>query len=257
MNFNLTKLPPRTKQKRTFGITMINDKGLGMAEAENMLSVASTHIDMVKLAFGTAMVSSHVKEKIKLYQSHNIDVFFGGLLFEAFVIRNQFEDYIKMVDEHEISLIEISDGDIDIPHQKKCEFIKTLSARGRVISEIGSKDNDKVKITPPYRWIELMQAELNAGSSYLVAEAKESGHEGLYRDSGEVRQGLVAEILTKVPAEKIIWEAPEKDQQLYFIKLLGCNANLGNIEPNDAIPLETMRLGLRSDSFDFFLNGNG
>ena len=124
---------------------------------------------------------------------------------------------------------------------------------GTVISEIGSKDQDKVKVTPPYQWIQLMQAELDAGSSYLIAEAKELGNVGLYRDSGEVREGLVEEILTKIPAEKIIWEAPGKDQQLYFIRLLGCNANLGNIHPSEVIPLETMRIGLRSDSFDLFL----
>jgi phosphosulfolactate synthase len=123
-----------------------------------------------------------------------------------------------------------------------------------VISEIGSQDKDKVKVTPPYKWIELMQAELDAGSSYVIAEAKETGKEGLYRNDGEVREGLVQEILTKIPFEKIIWEAPEKDQQLYFIKLLGCNANLGNILPKEIIPLEAMRLGLRGDSFDFFLN---
>ena len=123
-----------------------------------------------------------------------------------------------------------------------------------MISEIGSKDKDRVLITPPYKWIELIQQELNAGSSYIIAEAKESGTEGLYRDSGEVRQGLVEEILTKIPAEKLIWEAPQKDQQLFFIQRLGCNANLGNIHPSEVIPLEAMRVGLRSDSFNFFLD---
>ncbi len=254
MNFNLSQIPPRTQRPRSNGITMVSDKGLGITETENLLSVAAPHIDIIKLAFGTALVTPLLEEKLKIYQSHNIPVFFGGLLFEAFVIRNQFRDYIRLLDDFDIRFAEISDGAINISHQEKCDYIRMLAARGKVVSEIGSKDKDRVKITPPYKWIELMQAELDAGSEYVIAEAKESGNEGLYRNSGEVREGLVEEILTKIPAEKIIWEAPEKAQQLYFIKLLGCNANLGNIAPKEVIALESMRVGLRADSFDFFLN---
>jgi phosphosulfolactate synthase len=147
----------------------------------------------------------------------------------------------------------VSDGTINITHPQKCDYIRQFCKTATVISEVGSGDKDKIHITPPYRWIELMQAELDAGSRYVVAEAKESGTAGIYRDSGEVREGLVEEILNKIAAESIIWEAPKKDQQLYFIKLLGCNANLANISPAEVIALETMRVGLRADSFDFFL----
>ena len=254
MNFNLSQIPERTSQPRDFGITMVADKGLSISDIESLLSIASFHIDIVKLSFGTAMVTPLLKEKIKIYQSHKVPVFFGGLLFEAFVIRNQFDDYLRLHDECKISFAEISDGAINISHQEKCNYIRTLSERGTVLSEIGSKDKDKIKITPPYKWIELMQTELEAGSSFVIAEGKEAGRDGLYRNSGEVREGLVEEILTKIAAEKIIWETPEKEQQLYFIKLLGCNANLGNIEPKEVIALEAMRVGLRGDSFDFFLN---
>lgn len=257
MNFHLTNIPSRTQQPRTSGITMVNDKGLSLAETENMLSVASPHIDMVKLAFGTALVTPLLEEKVKIYQSCNIPVYFGGLLFEAFVIRNQFDDYLKLINQYDVSFVEVSDGAINISHEEKCEFIRTLSSARTVLSEIGSKDKDKIKVTPPYQWIKLMEAELNAGAAYIIAEAKEWGTEGLYRNSGEVREGLVQEILTKIPAEKIIWEAPGKEQQLYFIKLLGCNANLGNIEPKEVIALEAMRVGLRSDSFDLFLDHKG
>jgi phosphosulfolactate synthase len=254
MNFNLSKIPERTKQPRSGGLTIISDKGLGITETRNLLSVASSHIDMVKLAFGTAMVTPKLKEKIDLYQSHNVPVFFGGLLFEAFVIRNQFNDYVRLLDEYDITCVEVSDGAINIQHQDKCKYIDMLTKRATVISEIGSKDKDKVQVTPPYKWIELMQTELNAGATYVIAEAKETGTEGIYRNSGEVREGLVEEILTKVPAEKIIWETPGKEQQLYFITLLGCNANLGNIGPKEVIALEAMRVGLRGDSFDLFLD---
>jgi phosphosulfolactate synthase len=257
MNYNLTNIPERTARPRSFGLTVISDKGMSIAETENLLAVGRPYIDMVKLAFGTALVTPHIREKVKLYQSNNIPVFFGGLLFEAFVIRGQYNDYIKLLEEFELSFIEVSDGAISISHEEKCQYIKTLSQMGTVISEVGSKDKDKVKVTPPYQWINMMQAELDAGSAYLIAEAKESGTEGVYRNSGEVREGLVEEILTRIPGEKIIWEAPEKEQQLYFIRQLGCNANLGNIEPREVIPLETMRLGLRGDSFDLFLEHSG
>jgi len=254
MNFRLNQIPERTEKPRSNGLTVISDKGLSMAETENLLSIAGPYIDMVKLAFGTAFVTSHLREKLKLYQSLQIPVYFGGLLFEAYLIRNQIEDYIRLLREFDLSWVEISDGAVDISHEEKCRLITRFGETGNVISEIGSKDKDKVKITPPYKWIELMLAELEAGSSYVIAEAKETGTDGLYRDSGEVREGLVEEILTRVPADKIIWEAPEKDQQLFFVKRLGCNANLGNIAVNDIIALEAMRIGLRGDSFNFFLD---
>jgi phosphosulfolactate synthase len=253
MNFPLTQIPTRTQQPRKEGLTVISDKGLSLTEAANLLSVAAPYIDSVKLAFGTALVTPLLKEKIQLYQSYQLPVYFGGLLFEAYVIRNQLDDYLKLLEENQIKYIEVSDGAIHVSHEQKCDYIRQLSKLGTVISEVGSKDKDKVQVTPPYKWIQLMQAELEAGAAYIVAEAKETGTVGLYRDSGEVREGLVAEILTRIPAGKIIWEAPDKNQQLFFIKLLGCNANLANVSPSEVIALETMRIGLRSDSFEFYL----
>jgi phosphosulfolactate synthase len=236
---------------------MVNDKGLSLAEARNLVSVAAPYVDIVKLAFGTAFVSQDLAEKVRVYQQAGIKVYFGGLLFEAFVIRNQFPDFTRLLKEYAIDYIEVSDGSIDIPHEEKCGYIEKLSQIGTVLSEVGSKDKDREHITPPYRWIQLMKAELEAGASYIVAEARETGTVGLYRNSGEVREGLVQEILTKVPAEKIIWEAPQKDQQLYFLSLIGPNANLGNINPSEVIALESMRIGLRGDSFHLFLGDTG
>ena len=253
MNFHLTQMPERTARPRTHGLTMVNDKGLSVAEARNLVSGAGPHVDLVKLAFGTPLVTSGLKEKIQVFQDANIPVYFGGLLFEAFVIRNQFNDYLDLLKQYKISYIEVSDGSINIPHEEKCAYIEKLSKYGVVLSEIGSKDKDREHITPPYQWIKLMQAELQAGSSYIVAEARESGTVGIYRNSGEVREGLVQEILTKVPAEKILWEAPQKDQQLYFLQLIGANANLGNINPTEVIALEAMRVGLRGDTFELYL----
>jgi len=253
MNFHLKQMPERTRRPRSYGLTMINDKGLSLAEARNMVSGAYPHIDLVKLAFGTSLVTADLSGKLKVYRDAGIPVYFGGLLFEAFVIRNQFDDFVAMLKEYDITYIEVSDGSIDIPHSEKCGYIEKLSRLGVVLSEVGSKDKDREHITPPYQWIRLMQAELEAGASYIVAEARETGTVGLYRNSGEVREGLVQEILTKVPAEKILWEAPQKDQQLYFLNLIGANANLGNINPSEVIALEAMRVGLRGDTFHLYL----
>jgi phosphosulfolactate synthase len=252
MNFNLSQMPVRTAQPRVNGLTMVMDKGLSIQEVHNFLSVAKPHIDIVKLGFGTSYVTPNLKEKIELYQSHNIPIYFGGTLFEAFLIRNQFEDYINLLKQYGITHMEVSDGSITIPHTEKCGYIEKLTKYGVVLSEVGSKD--AAHIIPPYKWIELMAAELEAGSTYVIAEAREAGNVGIYRGSGEVREGLVQEILTKIPSEKIIWEAPQKAQQLYFLELIDCNVNLGNIAPNEVIPLETMRIGLRGDTFDFYLD---
>ncbi|HEY5369271.1 MAG TPA: phosphosulfolactate synthase [Hanamia sp.] len=252
MNFKLSQIPDRVKKPRTHGITMIMDKGLSIEEAKNLISAAHPHIDIIKLGFGTAYVTPNLREKIDLYQSFDIPVYFGGTLFEAFLIRNQFNDYIQLCKDFNISYVEVSDGSITIPHTEKCGYIEKLTKHGIVLSEVGSKD--ATNIMPPYKWIEQMQAELEAGATYVIAEAREAGNVGLYRDSGEVRQGLVNEILTKIPAEKILWEAPQKAQQLYFLELVGCNANLGNIAPSEIIALEAMRIGLRGDTFDLYLN---
>jgi phosphosulfolactate synthase len=251
-NFKLKQIPERFTKPRESGITMVMDKGLGLHEIENFLSVCGDSVDIVKLGFGTAYVTQNLEQKIKLYKQANVKVYFGGTLFEAFIVRNQFDDYLKMLEKFGLEHAEVSDGSIEMPHEVKLEYINKLSKHVTVLSEVGSKDVEK--IIPPYQWIELMKSELKAGAWKVIAEAREAGNVGVYRSSGEVREGLVQEILTKIPQEKIIWEAPQKAQQTYFIKLVGTNVNLGNIAPNEVIPLETLRLGLRSDTFTFFLN---
>ena len=252
MNFNLKQMPERTARPRTNGLTMIMDKGLGLDEVRNFLSTSLPYVDIVKLGFGTSYVTSNLKEKLAIYKEHNVPVYFGGTLFEAFIIRDQFQDYIDAIKEYGIDHVEVSDGSMDIDHKEKCKYISELAKHATVLSEVGSKDADH--IIPPYKWIELMRAELEAGSRYVIAEAREAGNVGIYRGSGEVREGLVQEILTQIPSEKIIWEAPQKAQQLYFLELLGANVNLGNIAPHEVIALEAMRIGLRGDTFHLYLN---
>jgi len=252
MNYTLNNLPERTKKPRQTGFTMAMDKGLSVREAEDFMSIASEHVDIVKLGWGTSFVTPNVQDKIKIYQDAGIPCYLGGTLFEAFIIRNQFDDYRKLLDKFGLQHAEVSDGSIDLEHDKKLDYIRKLSEQVTVLSEVGSKDADK--IIPPYMWIELMQKELDAGAWKVIGEAREGGNVGLFRSTGEVRSGLVQEILTKIPFEKIIWEAPLKAQQVWFIKLLGNNVNLGNIAPNEVIPLETIRLGLRGDTFLHFLH---
>ncbi len=252
MNYTLKSIPERTKKPRQFGYTMVMDKGLSPREVEDFLAVNADHVDIVKLGWGTSYVTPNLKDKLKIYEDAGIPVYFGGTLFEAFIIRNQFDDFRKILDKYNLSFAEVSDGSIELDHDLKCEYIAKLKEQVTVLSEVGSKD--VAKIIPPYQWISLMQKELDAGAWKVIGEAREGGNVGLFRDSGEVRQGLVEEILTKIPFEKIIWEAPKKEQQVWFIKLLGTNVNLGNIAPNELIPLETIRLGLRGDTFDFFLD---
>lgn len=252
MNFNLTQMPVRNPKPRKEGVTMVMDKGLTLQEAKWFVENAIPHVDMIKLGFGTAYVTPKLREKIEVYQSAGIPVYFGGTLFEAFLIRNQFNEYISLCKDYKIDYIEVSDGSISIPHAEKCGYIEKLSSFCTVLSEVGSKDAEH--IIPPYKWIELMRAELSAGSTYVIAEAREAGNVGIYRGSGEVREGLVQEILTQIPGEKILWEAPQKVQQLYFIELLGANVNLGNISPSEIVALEAMRIGLRGDTFSLFLD---
>lgn len=251
MNYVLKNLPVRTEKPRISGFTMVMDKGLSLREVENFVSANSDFADIVKLGWATSYLTKNLAEKIEIYKDAGIPVYFGGTLFEAFVIRGQFDDYRRVIEKYDLGFAEVSDGSISLPHDKKCEYIRLLSKDVTVLSEVGSKD--AAKIIPPYKWIEQMQKELDAGSWKVIGEAREGGTVGLFRDSGEVRQGLVEEILTKIPEEKIIWEAPQKEQQVWFVKLLGANVNLGNIAPNELIPLETIRLGLRGDTFDHFL----
>ena len=252
MHYFLTDVPERTTKPREKGYTMAMDKGLSVRQAEDFISVCGEYVDIVKLGWGTSYVTPNLDEKLKVYREAGIPFYFGGTLFEAFIARDQFDDYRKILDKYEMPFAEVSDGSIELDHDLKCDYIKQLKGQVTVLSEVGSKDAEK--IIPPYKWIELMQKELDAGAWKVIGEAREAGNVGLFRSSGEVRSGLVQEILTKIPFEKIIWEAPQKAQQVFFIKLMGANVNLGNIAPEEVIPLETIRLGLRGDTFDHFLN---
>ncbi|MBB6611427.1 phosphosulfolactate synthase [Pontibacter sp. Tf4] len=252
MNYTLNNLPERESKPRERGFTMAMDKGLSVREVEDFLDVAGEYVDIVKLGWATSYVVPNLQRKLDAYKAAGVPVYFGGTLFEAFVARNQFEDYRRILDKYNMTFAEVSDGSLEMNHDEKLQYIQALAEQVTVLSEVGSKDAEK--IIPPYKWIHLMQTELEAGAWKVIGEAREGGNVGLFRSTGEVRSGLVEEILTKIPFEKILWEAPQKAQQVWFIKLLGANVNLGNIAPSEVIPLETIRLGLRGDTFHHFLN---
>ena len=247
MNFDLPFIPERSAKPRENGLTMMMDKGLSIREAEDFISSSGQITDIVKLGFGTSHITNDLKEKSNYIEKQTYAFTLAAPFFEAFVARGMFKDYCKILDKYEIDTAEVSDGSIEISHEEKCKYIKDLNKRVTVLSEVGSKDANK--LIPPYKWIELMQKEIESGSWKVIAEAREGGNVGIYRGTGEVRSDLIEEILTKIPQENILWEAPQKSQQVWFIKLMGANVNLGNIAPHEVIPLECLRLGLRGDTF--------
>ncbi|MFT6175896.1 MAG: phosphosulfolactate synthase [Cryomorphaceae bacterium] len=230
---------------------MVMDKGLSLRGAANFLDANGTLTDIVKLGFGTSYLTKDLKEKIKLYHDADMKVYLGGTLFEAYIVRGMFEEYRKLLQDLKLGTVEVSDGSIDLPHDEKLGYISELAKDFTVLSEVGSKE-EGILISPG-KWVKMMDTELRAGSWKVIAEARESGNVGIYRPNGTAHVVLVNKILAKVKAEDILWEAPQKAQQVWFIKLVGHNVNLGNIAPNDVIPLETLRIGLRGDTFFEFL----
>jgi len=247
MNFELPHIPKRDEQPRENGLTMMMDKGLSWRQTENFIDTAGQLTDLVKFGFGTSYVTKDLEQKLKLYKEANIKTYFGGTLFEAFIVRGMFDDYRRLLDKFKMETCEVSDGSIVLSGEQKCEYISTLAKDFCVLSEVGSKEAG-IFISPS-KWISMMQTELAAGSWKVIAEARESGNVGIYRPNGTAHVALVNKIISNVKVENILWEAPQKSQQVWFIKQFGANVNLGNIAHNEVIPLECLRLGLRGDTF--------
>ncbi len=247
----LSYLPEREKKPRKTGVTMMMDKGLGIDQVRDLISAAGSFIDFAKLGFGTSVVCGHSKEKVKVYRDADIKVFVGGTVFEACVVRNMIDEYKRFITELDVDAVEVSDGSIVMDHDEKCKHISDLARDFMVFSEVGAKEDDI--FIDPDRWAEHMESELESGSSYVIAEARETGTVGIYKKDGTADISIINDILKKIPSKQVLWEAPQKQQQAWFIKLIGANVNLGNIAPADVIPLETLRLGLRGDTFFEFL----
>jgi phosphosulfolactate synthase len=243
---DLLDLPHRTAKPRTEGLTHVLDRGLSVAAIDSLVEVAGDYIDVVKLGWGTALVTGNLEAKVARYRAHGIPVVFGGTLTELAIAQDRLDQLLLWMSGLGLEYVEISDGTITIGHDEKLELIERIARDFTVLSEVGSKDD--TKIMAPYRWVELITAELEAGAWKVITEARESGTSGIYRHDGEVRMGLIDEIVHGVPSDRLLFEAPQKDQQVWFIRRLGANVNLGNIVPDDVLSLETMRLGLRADT---------
>jgi len=251
MPFKLNHLPKRSAKPRHKGITLGLDKGYSVRQANDFCSVASDYVDVIKLGWGTSYVSQNLQEKLRVYQEYDIPVYLGGTLFEAYVLRNQLDDYVNLLRELDIKYVEVSNGTIWLSEKRKLDIIRQLSTEFTVYSEIGSKNPNE--IIPPYKWVKMINNELEAGAKKVICEARESGTVGVFRPNGEVRSGLIEEITDQISPDLLIFEAPQKEQQVWFIRKFGCNVNLGNINPAEVISVETLRLGLRSDTlFDFY-----
>ncbi len=239
-------VPARPGKPRTTGLTHVIDKGLNLRDIEGMFDTAGDFVDIVKLGWGTSYVTNNLEKKIALYRSFETPVVCGGTLFEAVYAKDKLDEFKLWLNEHRFAHVEISDGTVEIPRDEKLELIRDFARDFTVLSEVGSKDSDVVYA--PYQWVDWIREELEAGSWRVITEAREGGTAGIFRKDGDMRTGLIDEIAHGVPVESLIFEAPTKASQAWFVKQFGPNVNLGNIPPDEVIPLETLRLGLRGDT---------
>jgi len=252
VNYEIPFLPERTVKHRESGITMAMDKGLSLQEARNFVEVSTEYVDLVKLGWSTSFATPFLKEKLEIYRNAGLNVYFGGTLMEVFIVRNRLEDFYRLLDTYQMTHVEVSSGSLDLEQDFKLELISKLSKNYVVLSEVGSKDAKKEMA--PIRWVNFIKSELEAGSWKVITEAREGGNVGVFRSDGQIRDGLIDEILLNIDPTKLLFEAPKKEQQVWFIQMLGANVNLGNIATNEIIGLETLRLGLRGDTFHTFVH---
>lgn len=246
MNETFLDLPERTRKPRERGITHVLDRGLSIAEVDGLVEVTGGAVDLVKLGWGTALVTGNLMSKLGRYRAHGIPVVLGGTLTEVAIKQERVEELVAWVHQLGIEHVEVSDGTIEIEHEHKLALIERLAREFTVLSEVGAKDN--ARIMAPYKWVEQIERELAAGAWKVIAEARESGTAGIFRPDGEVRMGLIDEIAHAIDPDKILFEAPQKDQQVWFVRQFGTNVNLGNIPPAEVLSLETIRLGIRADT---------
>jgi phosphosulfolactate synthase len=243
-------LPPRSKKPRESGLTLVLDKGLGIRQIEDLLASSSDYVDVVKMGWGTGYIAQDLRDKVKLYQQAHIPVYFGGTLLELAILQHRFDEYREMAQSLDIGHVELSTGIIELSVEEKVHYIRELKKDFIVVSEVGSKS--AAKVLPAYKWIEYIQAELDAGAWKVICEGRESGTVGIFHTDGGVKSGVIDEIVHVIDPSRLIFEAPQKAQQVWFVQKFGSDVNLGNIATADIIALETLRLGLRGDTMEDF-----
>jgi phosphosulfolactate synthase len=239
-------LPERSAKPRDRGLTHVLDKGLGPTQVDDLMASAAPFIDIVKLGWGTSYITADLARKVEAYQRHDVTVCFGGTLLEVVVRQNRVDDYVAWLRELGITHVEVSDGTVAMAVDDKLALLRRLAREFTVLSEVGSKDADKV--IAPYRWVDAIKRELDAGAWKVITEGRESGTVGVYHSSGDIKEGLIEEIVSEISADRLLFEAPVKEQQVWFVKKFGSNVNLGNIPPDEVVSCETIRLGIRSDT---------
>lgn len=242
-------LPNRAQKPRTIGLTMVIDTGMPLSLFTDVVESHADLVDFVKFGWGTSVVTSNFQRKLDVVKAANVNFYLGGTLFEKYILQERFDEFRTLCQSYGCSYVEVSNGTIDLSNDDKADFVKRLSDDFRVISEVGSKDQVKSETMAPNKWINHIQADVDAGAVLVTLETRESGRGGICRSNGELRYGLIEEILSsKVDHEKLLFEAPTTDLQSYFVRRLGPDVNLGNIAVSEIVPLETIRLGLRSET---------
>ncbi|MGC2485477.1 MAG: phosphosulfolactate synthase [Acidimicrobiales bacterium] len=250
-------LPQRSSKPRTSGLTMIIDKGLPTRQFEDLIDSHAAHIDFVKFGWGTSVVTTNFRAKLDILKNAGVDFYLGGTLFEKYVQQHRFEEFRELCVEYGSSFVEVSNGTIDITNDDKADYVKRLSDDFFVISEVGSKDQEASDLMAPNKWVSYINADIEAGAVLVTLETREGGKGGICRSNGELRYGLIEEILSaKIDYGKLLFEAPSTELQTYFVRRIGPDVNLGNIAIADVIPLETIRLGLRSETLLDFEPGS-
>ncbi len=249
MSREFLDLPERTSKPRHYGLTMAIDKGLPLNYFADVVRGASDYLDFVKFGWGTSVVDRNVHEKITVLRGEGVDFYFGGTLFEKYVLQDRFDDFRTMCRSYGCEFVEVSNGTIDLNDAKKAEYVAELAKDFSVISEVGSKDQVKSENMAPHKWIGYIGDDLDAGAVLVTLETRESGQGGICRPNGELRFGLIEEILaSEISVDRLLFEAPNLELQSYFVKRIGPNVNVGNVATTDIIGLETVRLGLRSET---------
>jgi phosphosulfolactate synthase len=253
MNRTALQLPQRATKPRRVGITMVVDGGLPYGTLRDIVASAGEYLDFVKFGWGTAIVSRELGAKVELLQQSGIDFYFGGTLFEKYVLQGRFDDFRALCHEYSCRHVEVSNGTIDMSNLEKAGYVRKLADEFIVISEVGFKDSVRSERLSPKRWIEYIHEDLDAGAELVTLESRESGQSGICRSDGRLRIGLIEELLGgEVPEDRLMFEAPTTTLQSYFVTRVGYDVNLGNVSPTGIIGLETLRLGLRADTLTEF-----
>jgi phosphosulfolactate synthase len=253
MNPTVLTLPRRATKPRTKGLTMVIDGGLPLAQFRDLVELGAEYIDFVKFGWGTSVLTNCLEAKIDILRAHSVGFYFGGTLFEKFVLQGRFEEYRALCHAYGCDHVEVSNGTVDMSNTEKATYVRKLATDFTVVSEVGFKDSGRSQQLPPSAWVDAIREDLEAGAEVVTMEARESGTSGICRPDGELRYGLVEDVLSaSVPGDKLLWEAPNTELQAYLIQRIGPDVNLGNVPATGVIGLETLRLGLRSDTLTTF-----